>query len=64
MPTKIVWINHATFKFAETDPEKLWQAIERTHKVDCLSNLNEVIEQSARKAYHSLRQGAFETLVQ
>jgi hypothetical protein len=50
--------------YAETDPEKRWQAIERTHKVDCLSNVNEVIELSARKAYHSQRQGALETLVQ
>jgi hypothetical protein len=50
--------------YTDTDPEKLWQTIERTHKVDCISNVNEVIELSARKAYHSLRQGAFETLVQ
>jgi hypothetical protein len=50
--------------YDETDPEKLWQTIERTHKVVCLSNVNEVIELPARKAYHSLRQGAFETLVQ
>ena len=50
--------------FANTDPEKLWQTIERTHKVDCISSVHEVIELSARKAYHSLRQGAFETLVQ
>jgi hypothetical protein len=35
--------------YAETDPEKLWQTIERTHKVDCLSNANEAIELSARK---------------
>jgi hypothetical protein len=32
--------------------------------VDCLSNVNEVIELPARKAYHNLRQGAFETLEQ
>ena len=50
--------------YAETDPEKLWQTIERIHKMDCLSNVNEVIKLFARKAYHSLSQGAFETLVQ
>jgi hypothetical protein len=44
--------------FTNTDPEKPWQTIERTHKVDCISNMNEVIELSARKAYHSMRQGA------
>jgi hypothetical protein len=38
--------------------------MERTLKVDCISNVNEVIELSARKAQHSPRQGAFETLVQ
>jgi hypothetical protein len=50
--------------FTNTDPEKLWQTIETTHKVDCISNVNEVIELSERKAYHSMRQGAFESLVQ
>jgi hypothetical protein len=40
--------------YAETDPEKLWQTIQRTHKVDCLINVNEVIELPTRKAYHSL----------
>jgi hypothetical protein len=23
--------------YADTNPEKLWQTIERTHKVDCIS---------------------------
>jgi hypothetical protein len=50
--------------YAETDPEKLWQTIERTHQVDCLSNVKEVIGLSARKAYHSLSQEVFEDLVQ
>jgi hypothetical protein len=32
--------------------------------LDCLSNFNEAIEIPARKAYHSISQGALETLVQ
>ena len=40
--------------YTDTDPEKLWQTIEGTHKVDCNSNVNDVIKLSARKAYHSL----------
>jgi hypothetical protein len=48
--------------YVYTDPEKLWQTIERTNKVDCISNGHEVIELSVRKAYHSLRQGSFKTL--
>jgi hypothetical protein len=29
---------------ADKDPERLWQTILRTHKVDCMSNINEVME--------------------
>jgi hypothetical protein len=46
------------------DAEKLWQAIVNTHKIDCLSNINEVMELMARKAYQNICQGAFETLAQ
>jgi hypothetical protein len=38
---------------ADTDPEKLWQAIERTHKIDSSSNVDEVKSMAARKAYQS-----------
>jgi hypothetical protein len=47
---------------ANTDPEKLWQAIERTHKVDSSSNVDEVKSMAARKAYQNIKQGTFETL--
>jgi hypothetical protein len=47
-----------------TDPEKLWQAIVKTHKVDCVSNVSQVKELMARKAYQNIRQGAFESLSQ
>jgi hypothetical protein len=47
-----------------TDPEKLWQAIVKTHKVDCVSNVSQVKELPARKAYQNIRQGAFESLSQ
>jgi hypothetical protein len=49
---------------AEKDPEKLWQAIVKTHKVDCVSNVTAVQELTARKAYQNIKQGAFETLAQ
>ncbi len=47
-----------------TDPEKLWQAIVKTHKVDCASNMSQDKELTARKAYQNIRQGAFESLSQ
>jgi hypothetical protein len=46
------------------DAEKLWQAIVNTHKIDCVSNTDEVMELTARKAYQNICQGAFETLAQ
>ena len=46
------------------DPEKLWQAIIRTHKVDTLSNVDAVKDLEARKAYQNIKQGSFETLAQ
>jgi hypothetical protein len=46
------------------DAEKLWQTIVNTHKIDCVSNIDEVMELTARKAYRNIRQGAFETLAQ
>jgi len=47
---------------AEKDPEKLWKAIVKTHKVDCVSNVTAVQELTARKAYQNIKQGAYETL--
>jgi hypothetical protein len=49
---------------AEKDPEKLWKAIVKTHKVDCVSNVTAVQELTARKAYQNIKQGAYETLAQ
>jgi hypothetical protein len=46
----------------EKDPEQLWQVIVRTHKVDCVSNVTEVMTLAARKAYQNIKQGAFEGL--
>jgi hypothetical protein len=48
----------------EKDPEKLWQAIIRMHKVDCVSNVTAVKELAARKAYQNIKQGSFESLAQ
>jgi hypothetical protein len=47
---------------AEKDPEKLWQAIIKMHKVDSASHVMEVMELMARKAYQGIRMGTFETL--
>jgi hypothetical protein len=49
---------------AEKDPEKLWKAIVKTHKVDCISNVTAVQELTARKAYQNIKQEAYETLAQ
>ncbi len=46
------------------DPEKLWQSISRTHKVDTTSNVNAVKDLAARKAYQNIKQGSFKTLAQ
>jgi hypothetical protein len=46
----------------EKDPEQLWQAIVKTHKVDCVSNVTEVMTLAARKAYQNIKQGVFEGL--
>jgi hypothetical protein len=48
----------------ETDPEKLWQAIVKSHKVDCVSNVSQVKELTAQKAYQQIKQGPFESLAQ
>jgi hypothetical protein len=48
----------------ETDPEKLWQAIIKSHKVDCVSNASQIKELTARKAYQQIKQGLFELLAQ
>jgi hypothetical protein len=42
-----------------TDQEKLWQPIVKTHKVDCVSNLSQVKELTARKANQQIKQGPF-----
>jgi len=47
-----------------TDPEKLWQVLVKTHKVDCMSNVSQVKKLMARKAYQQIKQGPFESLAQ
>jgi hypothetical protein len=47
-----------------TDPEKLWQVIVKTHKIDCVTSVDTVKELAAGKAYQSIKQGPFETLAQ
>ena len=47
-----------------TDPEKLWQAIVKTQKIDCVTSVDAVKELASRKAYQSIKQGPFETLAQ
>jgi hypothetical protein len=47
---------------AEKDTEKLWPAVVKTHKVDCTSNVNEVMELAARKACQNIKTGTFKML--
>ncbi len=47
---------------ANTDPEKLRQAIEKMYKVDSSSNVDEVKSMAARKAYQNIKQGTYQTL--
>jgi len=49
---------------AATGPEKLWQAIVKTHNVDCMMSMDAVKELVARKAYQSIKQGSFKMLAQ
>jgi hypothetical protein len=49
---------------AATGPEKLWQAIVKTHNVDCMMSMDAVKELVARKAYQSIKQGTFKMLAQ
>ena len=47
----------------EKDPEKLWQEIVRTHKVNTTSGVSAIKQRSARVTYLNCRQGGFESLV-
>jgi hypothetical protein len=47
-----------------TDLEKLWQAIMKTHIVDCVSNMDQVKELTTRKVCQTMKQGPFELLGQ
>jgi hypothetical protein len=55
--TKTLWAHQAaceqrsakrhTLWHAEKDPENLWKVIVKTHKIDYISNINEVINLAA-----------------
>jgi hypothetical protein len=45
-----------------TNPEKLWQTIVKMYKVDCVSNVSQVKELTARKTYQTIKQGPFKSL--
>jgi hypothetical protein len=47
----------------EKDPEKLWQEIVRTHKVNTTSGVSAIKQRSARATYLNCHQGGFESLV-
>lgn len=47
---------------AKKDSERLWQMTVKMHKVDCMSNVNKVMELVARKAYQNIKMGSFEML--
>ncbi len=47
----------------DKDPEGLWQAIVKTHGVNSISKVPEVLKRAARKEYQMLRQGGYESLI-
>ncbi len=51
-------------KFSEAnDPEGLWKAIIKTHKVTTVSRVKGVIKRFARKQYQAIPQGGYESLI-
>ncbi len=42
----------------------MWQAIIKTHKIDCVSNVTAVKELAVKKSYQIIKQGSFESLAQ
>jgi hypothetical protein len=54
-------LNYAMWH-VEKDPENLRQAIVKMHKVDCVSNVTEVMTLAVRKVHQNIKQGAFEGL--
>jgi hypothetical protein len=50
--------------FPNKDPEKIWQALKKTHKVDSISIVKKVVEMTTRKNYQMIKQGGFESLTQ
>jgi hypothetical protein len=48
---------------AKKDHEKLWQAFEKTHKVDSFSAISEMVELATRQHYYTIKQGSYETLI-
>ena len=55
-------VDYVTFS-VDKDPEKLWAAIVKTHEVNSLSKIPEVLKQAARKEYQSCRQEGCESLI-
>jgi hypothetical protein len=53
-----------TVWYSSKDPEKLWQASEKTHEVDSVSAMSEVVELTAWKHYYTIKLGSYETLIQ
>ncbi len=47
----------------EKNPEQLWAAIVRTHKVHSISKVDGVVKRSARKEYLQTRQEGYESLI-
>jgi hypothetical protein len=50
--------------FPNKDPEKVWQALNRTDNVDSISTVTQVVEMTARMNYPTIKQRGFEILAQ
>ena len=45
------------------DPVKLWKTIVKTHEINSMSRIPEVVKRAARKDYQSCRQGGYESII-
>jgi len=55
-------VDYVTFS-VDKDPEKLWAAIVKTHEVNSLCKIPEVLKRAARKEYQACKQGGYESLI-
>ena len=45
------------------DPVKLWETIVKTHEINSMSRIPEVVKRATRKEYNACRQGGYESII-